>query len=112
MTTSMDLSFYGKGSEAQLTNIPAGDKEFVGGLNGLISLIAPASLTHLSDVDPKKIGKAAVARKFMRDIMEKREQTGDFGWTLCVYPPRSGRVRRFVHGRIQSSGHQGLLSRQ
>ncbi len=86
MTTSMDLSFYGKGTEEQLTTIPAGDTEFIGNLNGLISLIAPASLTHLQDVDPKKIGKAAVARKFMRDIMEKREQTGDFGWTLCVYP--------------------------
>lgn len=86
MTPKMDLSFYGKGTEAQLTDIPAGDKEFVGNLNGLISLIAPASLTHLQDVDPKKIGKAAVARKFMRDIMEVREQTGDFGWTLCVYP--------------------------
>jgi aminopeptidase len=27
-----------------------------------------------------------VARKFLREIMEKREQTGDFGWTLCAYP--------------------------
>ncbi len=86
MTSNMELSFYGKGSESQLTSIPAGDKEFINGLNGLISLIAPASLTHLQNVDPKKIGKSAVARKFMRDIMEKREQTGDFGWTLCVYP--------------------------
>jgi aminopeptidase len=86
MTANMDVSFYGKANEAQLTDIPAGDKEFMGGLNGLISLIAPSSLTHLSDIDPKKIGKAAVARKFMRDIMEVREQTGDFGWTLCVYP--------------------------
>ncbi len=86
MTTAMDLSFYGKGSEAQLTAVPAGDKELMGSLNGLISLIAPASLTHLQGVDPKRIGQAAVARKFMRDIMEKREQTGDFGWTLCIYP--------------------------
>lgn len=86
LTPNMELSFYGKGTEAQLTDIAAGDSEFVEGLNGLISLIAPASLTHLQDVDPKKIGTAAVARKFMRDIMEKREQTGDFGWTLCVYP--------------------------
>ncbi len=89
MTPNMDLSFYGKGNEAQLTNIPAGDAEFMGGLNGLISLIAPASLTHLQDVDPKKIGTAAVARKFMRDIMEKNEQTGDFGWTLCIYPTKA-----------------------
>ena len=89
LTSNMDISFYSKGSEAQLTDIPAGDKEFIGNLNGLISLIAPASLTHLQNVDPKKIGQAAVARKFMRDIMEKREQSGDFGWTLCVYPTKA-----------------------
>ncbi len=86
LSANMELAFYGKGSEDQITLIPGGDREFVGDLSGLISLIAPSSLTHLSDVDPKKIGKAAVARKFMRDIMEKREQTGEFGWTLCVYP--------------------------
>lgn len=86
MTPNMELSFYGKGTEAQLTAIPAGDKELMGELNGLISLIAPASLTHLQNVDPKKIGQSAVARKFMRDIMEGREQSGDFGWTLCIYP--------------------------
>jgi aminopeptidase len=86
LTSNMELSFYGKGSDDQLTAIPAGDREFIGGLNGLISLIAPASLTHLQDIDSKRIGQAAVARKFMRDIMEKREQTGDFGWTLCIYP--------------------------
>ncbi len=86
MTPNMDLSFYGKGTDKQLTDIPAGEKEFIQGLNGLISLIAPASLTHLQDVDPKQIGKAAVARKFMRDIMEERELRGDFGWTLCIYP--------------------------
>jgi len=89
MTANMDLSFYEKGTVEQLTAIPAGDKEFIGELNGLISLIAPSSLTHLQDVDPKKIGQAAVARKFMRDIMEKREQTGDFGWTLCIYPTKA-----------------------
>ncbi len=86
LSANMERAFYGKGSKEQITLIPEGDREFVGDLGGLISLIAPSSLTHLSDVDPKKIGKAAVARKFMRDIMEKREQTGEFGWTLCVYP--------------------------
>ncbi|NDV19535.1 aminopeptidase [Pseudodesulfovibrio sp. JC047] len=89
MTSSMEVSFYGKGTENQLTAIPAGDTEFIGNLNGLISLIAPASLTHLQAVDPKRIGQAAVARKFMRDIMEKREQTGEFGWTLCIYPTKA-----------------------
>ncbi|WP_338667531.1 aminopeptidase [Pseudodesulfovibrio methanolicus] len=86
LSAGMEVSFYGKGNDSQLTAVPSGDREFIGGLNGLISLIAPASLTHLQNIDSKRIGQAAVARKFMRDIMEKREQTGEFGWTLCIYP--------------------------
>jgi aminopeptidase len=55
-------------------------------LNGLISLLGPESLTHLKDIDPSRIGKLAVAKKYLRDILEKRENQGDFGWTLCLYP--------------------------
>ncbi|MGE4262945.1 MAG: aminopeptidase [Desulfovibrio sp.] len=86
LTSGMELSFYGKGSEAQIATVPAGDRELMQNLSGLISLIAPASLTHLAGVDPGKIGLAAVSRKFLREIMETREQTGEFGWTLCAYP--------------------------
>ncbi len=85
-TPTMEVSFYGKSDETQLTAVAPGEKELMQGLNGLIKLIAPSSLTHLKDTDPAKIGKAAVARKFLRDIMEEREISGDFGWTLCVYP--------------------------
>jgi len=49
-------------------------------------LHAPESITHLSGVDPKRIGKAAVARKYLRDILDERDQAGAFGWTLCNYP--------------------------
>ena len=86
LTSSMELSFYGKGSEAQIKAVPPGDKELTANLSGLISLIAPASLTHLAGVDSSKIGQAAVARKFLREIMEGREISGAFGWTLCAYP--------------------------
>ncbi len=86
LTSTMEVSFYGLGSETQIKAVLPGDREFTEGLNGLISLIAPSSLTHLAGVDPAKIGLAAVARKYLREIMEKREQTGDFGWTLCAYP--------------------------
>jgi Leucyl aminopeptidase (aminopeptidase T) len=86
LTTGMEVSFYGKGSDAQIKTVPPGDRELMEKLSGLISLIAPASLTHLSGVDSAKIGMGAVARKFLREIMEAREQTGDFGWTLCAYP--------------------------
>lgn len=86
LTSAMEVSFYGKGSEAQIRAVPAGDRELTQHLSGLISLIAPASLTHLAGVDSAKIGLAAVSRKFLREIMEEREQTGEFGWTLCAYP--------------------------
>lgn len=85
-TPSLEKTFYGRGSEAQITDVPPGDRELTEHLNGLVSLIAPASLTHLAGVDPAKIGAAAVARKFLRDIMEKREQKSQFGWTLCAWP--------------------------
>ncbi len=86
LTSSMEVSFYGKGSDAQIKTVPPGDRELMQNLSGLISLIAPSSLTHLAGTDPAKIGQAAVARKFLREIMEGREQTGAFGWTLCAYP--------------------------
>lgn len=86
LTSGMEVSFYGKGADSQIKAIAPGDRELMENLSGLVSLIAPASLTHLAGVDPGKIGMAAVARKFLREIMEAREQTGDFGWTLCAYP--------------------------
>jgi len=86
LTPAMEVSFYGKGAEAQIKAVPPGERELMENLTGLISLLAPASLTHLSGVDPAKIGMGAVARKFLREIMEEREQSGAFGWTLCAYP--------------------------
>jgi aminopeptidase len=86
LTPGMEVSFYGKGSDAQIKTVAPGERELMENLSGLISLIAPASLTHLSGVDSAKIGLSAVARKFLREIMETREQTGAFGWTLCAYP--------------------------
>ena len=55
-------------------------------LNGSIFLYAPESITHLSDIDPQKIGKTAVAQKALRDIGNQREARGAFSWTLCVFP--------------------------
>ncbi len=89
LTPSMEKSFYGAGNDDQITFITPGDEELNKNLNGLIALLAPSSLTHLADVDPARIGKSAVARKFIRDIMEVREQEGELGWTLCSYPTKA-----------------------
>lgn len=89
LTPSMEKSFYGSGNDKQLTFIAPGEKDFIASLNGLIALLAPSSLTHLAGIDPSRIGKSAVARKYIRDIMDVREQKGDFGWTLCSYPTKA-----------------------
>jgi aminopeptidase len=82
----MERSFFEKSGGNQLVFLPPGEKELYENLNGRIYLHAPESLTHLKDVDSAKIGKALVARKSLRDIAERREQRGDYGWTLCTLP--------------------------
>ena len=79
-------ALYTKADDKQLAYIAAGEEAFQGSLNGLIALRAPADLTALKKVDPARIGKAAVARKGLRDILDRTEQEGKFSWTLCNYP--------------------------
>ena len=88
LTPVMEHNFYGKSNNRQLVFIAPGEKELLNSLNGNIYLRAPESLTHLSDIDPKKIGKAAVAGKPLREILQKRENSGMFGWTLCTLPTK------------------------
>ena len=87
-------AFYGQSDNKQLSFLPPGEKEFQGGINGLIALHAPQDLTHLKNIDPARIAKNAVARKPVREILDEREQKGLFSWTLCNYPTEelSGRA--------------------
>ena len=86
LTSGMEHNFYEKANNKQLVFIAPGEKELYQALNGGIYINAPESLTHLGNIDPKKIGKAAVARKPLRDVLHKREDTGIYGWTLCALP--------------------------
>ncbi len=88
LTANMEQHFFEQANNKQITFQPPGEKELFNRLNGGIFLYAPESITHLSHIDPKKIGKAAVARKYLRDILDSRDQAGDFGWTLCVFPTK------------------------
>ncbi len=88
-TTTMELDFYKLSNGKQLVFTPPGDEALSKNLNGGIFLHAPESLTHLSDIDPKKIGKVAVSRKYLRDILDKRDDEGAFGWTLCIFPTKA-----------------------
>lgn len=83
---SFSRAFYNQADDTQLAFIAPGEKELQAGLNGLISLRAPADLTSLKNTDPARIARAAVAHKPLREILDAREQTGQFAWTLCNYP--------------------------
>ncbi|WP_457571384.1 aminopeptidase [Desulfovulcanus sp.] len=85
----LEKTFFTYASDEQITFKVPGDEELYNHLSGLISLLGPESLTHLKDIDPSRIGKLAVAKKYLRDILEKRENQGHFGWTLCLYPTQT-----------------------
>lgn len=89
LTPAMERHFFEKGDEKQLTFHPPGEKELYEKLNGAVYIHAPESLTHLGEVDPKKIAKTLIARKALKDILDKREELGRFGWTLCIFPTAS-----------------------
>lgn len=86
MTPTMQHNFYEKAGKQQLVFLGAWENELCERVNGSIYLYAPDSLTHLKDIDPKRIGTALVARKPLRDILQKREEQGTYGWTLCAFP--------------------------
>ncbi len=85
MSPVMEKDFFMLSSPAQRRFIPEGEKNFFAGLAGNIFLSAPASLTHLKSVDPKRIGEVAVVRKKLRSVLDRKEAEGLFGWTLCSW---------------------------
>jgi aminopeptidase len=88
-TPTMERNHFELSNNRQLVFIPPGEKELYKNLNGSIFLHAPESITHLKNIDPKKIGKLSVSRKVFRDILSKREEQGLFGWTLCIFPTKT-----------------------
>ena len=85
-TPSMEKNFFSKANDDQLAFIPPGEIDLYRNLNGSIFLYAPESITHLSAIDPSRIGRRAVTLKPQRDILDKRDAQGHFSWTLCMLP--------------------------
>lgn len=102
-THIMERSFYEKADNRQLVFVPPGTEELYENLNGSIFLHAPDSLTHLKGIDSKRIGRAAVAVRHLRDILNKREDQGQFGWTLCTVPtPELARQANLTEKQYES----------
>lgn len=86
LTCRLEHTFYKTAGPRQLVFVAPGEKELIENLNGRIFLRAPESLTHLSDIDPARIGKLLISRKPLREIMDRRENQGVYAWTLCTMP--------------------------
>jgi aminopeptidase len=85
-TPVMEKDFYRAAVDRQLVFLDPGEDELYRRLHGSIFLYAPDSITHLAEIDPRKIGKTALAQKKLRDILNRREEQGLFSWTLCLLP--------------------------
>jgi len=86
LTPEMEKKTFLLSDMQQLAFIPPGEKNLYQKLNGSIFILAPQSLTHLSGINPAKLAVPAKARKFLKDILDRREEKNFFSWTLCLYP--------------------------
>lgn len=82
----LEKGYFSLAGHEQLSFVVPGDRELYEKLGGLVSLLAPDSITHLKEVPPTKIATFSLARKYLRDILDKREASRQFGWTLCLMP--------------------------
>ena len=87
-TPVMEKDFFSFSNKKQRQFIGGWEKSLAENLNGNIFLSAPSSLTHLKDIDPKKINEVAIVRKKLKKILENREGKGEFAWTLCTVPTK------------------------
>ena len=88
-TPAMEKQFFDIAGPQQLVFQPPGEKTFYQHLNGSIFLHAPEAITHLSHTDAHKIARTTIARKYIRDILDKREAQALFSWTLCMFPTKA-----------------------
>ena len=85
-TPVMEMERYLNGSYSQLVFQQPGLVELYSKAAGVINILAPEEITHLQSVDPRTIAEAHKADGPIRRILERRKQSGNLGWTTCVYP--------------------------
>lgn len=89
ITPKMEFDFFDIADDEQLKFLGSWEKILYKNLNGLMGLFAPASLTHLENTDSQKMMTAALSKKPLTKIRDKREESGEFGWTLSMMPTRA-----------------------
>ncbi|MCB9482166.1 MAG: aminopeptidase [Desulfobacteraceae bacterium] len=82
----LEKFFFENADTDQIESLKPGHEVYLSKISGSITLIAPKSLDHLKDADFNKLSAFSKSRKTLRNILSEREKTGDYSWTLCMYP--------------------------
>ncbi len=85
-TPLMEGEHYLNSSFGQLLFQAPGDKELYSQAAGVLTILAPESVTHLSHIDPRLISDADKARRPVAQVLERRRRAGMLGWTTCLWP--------------------------
>ena len=85
-TPLMEGELFLNSSLGQLLFQVPGDKELYAQAAGVLTILAPESLTHLSHIDPRIMAEADKARRPLAQVMERRRRAGLLGWTTCLWP--------------------------
>ena len=73
-------------SYGQLLFQPPGFLDIYSQVAGVITILAPEDLIHLQTVDPRTIAEGRRAGLPARRVLQRRRESGQLGWTTCVYP--------------------------
>ena len=85
-TDNMIYNFYNLATDKQLGFIMPWAKLRAESIDGFISISAENDLFNLENIDPKRLNIGAIAQKPIRDILDKKEAIGRFGWSLAILP--------------------------
>lgn len=83
---TIQQTYFKLANEDQLGFVPYGEEELLSNIQGLISIRAPKSLTHLQKIKAEKLAYAAKAMVRLKNITNRREALGEYSWCLTIYP--------------------------
>jgi aminopeptidase len=88
-TPEIEKFFFENANHDQICAVRPGYEKYLENISGSITLIAPSSLDHLKNIDFTKLSEFSKSRKNLQTILNEREKSGDFSWTLCIYPTKA-----------------------
>jgi aminopeptidase len=88
-TPEIEKFFFENANHDQICAVRPGYEKYLENISGSITLIAPSSLDHLKTIDFTKLSEFSKSRKNLRTILNEREKSGDYSWTLCIYPTKA-----------------------